>query len=274
MAQTSPTGEDSVDSEEPVFADTMRLIAHLPFNSRRHSSTHSLSRDPYPHRYLSTTYHTTIFAVKNQDCVDECVRLYWDRLLYHLRDTAGLLGLLNMASDQRPGGGVLRGMRAQEEDVCRRTSLYPSLIPHKYPLGPDELIVSRDVVVVKDRMYRPLAPRARVEINVVLSMAALREPKLLNRRYESDADRDSMRTKIRVLLEHARDYNVKYLVLGAFGCGSYGNPADEVADLFQQLLTTEFVNVFKYVVFAILEPFGRTPSNDAFRRAFSIGTAR
>ena len=95
----------------------------------------------------------SIFVIREEPGL--CRRV---RAAVYGRHPYGSLGLLNMASDQRPGGGVLRGLRAQEEDVCRRTSLYPSLIPHKYPLGPDELIASKDVVVVKDRMYRPLAP--------------------------------------------------------------------------------------------------------------------
>eukprot|EP00727_Mastigamoeba_balamuthi_P013568 m51a1_g8834 hypothetical protein (347) ;mRNA; f:402120-403368 len=55
-------------------------------------------------------------------------------------------------------------------------------------------------------------------------------------------------------------------VLGAFGCGAFGNPAGPVAQVFrEQLLSPEFRGAFRRVVFAILDPLG-TGNIGPFRR--------
>ena len=67
----------------------------------------------------------------------------------------------------------------------------------------------------------------------------------------ADADR------IRSVLHAARLAGHPNLVLGAFGCGAFGNPAGPVAAVFrQQLLSPEFRGLFRIVAFAVLDPVG------------------
>ena len=44
---------------------------------------------------------------------------------------SGPLVLLNFASARNPGGGFLNGAKAQEEDLCRCSALYPTLTRHQ-----------------------------------------------------------------------------------------------------------------------------------------------
>jgi uncharacterized protein (TIGR02452 family) len=62
------------------------------------------------------------------------------------------------------------------------------------------------------------------------------------------------RNKIRTLFRVAKINKKTKLVLGAFGCGAYGNPPALVADLFKEILEEpEFKGAFDEICFAILE---------------------
>ena len=197
-------------------------------------------------RFADTTLH-----VKNIDCLEECA-------LHADADADAGPGLLNMASDICAGGGVRKGSRAQEEEICRRTSLYKSLAPNRYPLPALELIYSPDIVIVKDRTYHPTRP---VPIRV-MSMGAIRRPAVTNGRYAHSGDRALMTEKIRMVLETASYHAVDTLVLGAWGCGAFRNPPAEVAYIFREALYGEYRGVFKHITFAILE------TGDDLNRAF------
>lgn len=60
--------------------------------------------------------------------------------------------------------------------------------------------------------------------------------------------KQKLRTTLRMAAEHGHDV----LVLGAFGCGYFGNPPEEVAVSFRQLLEGEFAGAFRLAIFAVL----------------------
>ena len=62
-----------------------------------------------------------------------------------------------------------------------------------------------------------------------------------------------MALRLRAVLTAARRSGHATLVLGAFGCGAFGNPAGPVAAAFRaQLAAPEFRGAFRRVVFAVL----------------------
>ncbi|KAJ7130194.1 hypothetical protein C8R44DRAFT_775034 [Mycena epipterygia] len=83
-----------------------------------------------------------------------------------------------------------------------------------------------------------------------------------------------MREKIKCVFRAAAASGCRRLVLGAFGCGAFGNPPVEVAQLFRRVLLGrdgsgvgsrggEFVGCFDEVTFAIKG--GRRETLPAFR---------
>ena len=75
--------------------------------------------------------------------------------------------------------------------------------------------------------------------------------------------------RVRAVLHAAREEKVETLVLGAFGCGAFGNPPADVARLFAEVLASdEFRGALALVVFAIVDPKQADRGNiPTFRRA-------
>lgn len=85
------------------------------------------------------------------------------------------VGILNMASPLRPGGGVLTGAQAQEEFLCLRTTLLPSLKEEFYRLPEVGGVLTKDVLVFRDGEGNDLPKSKRFFVDVV-SAGTLRFP--------------------------------------------------------------------------------------------------
>ncbi|KAI4222448.1 MAG: hypothetical protein L6R36_006132 [Xanthoria steineri] len=174
--------------------------------------------------------------------------------------------ILNMANAHWAGGGWLKGAIAQEEALCYRTSLYLTLKHCFYPMAPKAAIYSPTVVVVRGSISNQhrlldLSQPDHLPVISVVSMAALRDPAVLRRVgdgreiYAEPADRELMRAKMRMVLRVAAARGHRRLVLGALGCGAFGNPRGEVVGLWKEVfLEPEFGGGWwEEVVFAVLD---------------------
>jgi len=56
------------------------------------------------------------------------------------------------------------------------------------------------------------------------------------RRYANDQDREAAEQKMRAVMRIASNKGLKHLVLGAWGCGAYGNPVSEIAAAWRRVL--------------------------------------
>ena len=70
----------------------------------------------------------------------------------------------------------------------------------------------------------------------VVSCAALRGPEVEEGRYVSGKDREAMRAKMKLVMGECDVKGVRRVVLGAWGCGAYGNPVVEVAKAWKGVL--------------------------------------
>jgi hypothetical protein len=80
-------------------------------------------------------------------------------------------------------------------------------------------------------------------------------------RFVSPFDHDDARGRIAAQLDTLRDGHVRYAVLGAFGCGAFGNPSVEVARLYREEIEKRRGD-FGLIAFAIFSA-GYGPDNYA-----------
>jgi uncharacterized protein (TIGR02452 family) len=186
----------------------------------------------------------------------------------------GDVACLVFASARNPGGGFLNGAQAQEESIARGSALYPCLLAaqpfydyHRQSsslLYSDRVIYSPAVPVFRDAHDQLLPSPYPVNFLTCAApnLSALRAgqpsaadevPAVLNRRA----------TRI---LRVAAAHGHRRLVLGAWGCGVFGNDPAVVAGAFAAALRA--IPHFDEVVFAVLDRRGGA-TRTAFDRAFA-----
>lgn len=155
--------------------------------------------------------------------------------------------VLNFASPVHPGGGVKKGARAQEEDLCRMSSLYVSLSSEKASAfykhnrmsdetkGTGAMIFSDYVEIFKDETYNYLS--APVQVSVVTSAAPVyRAGNIANPFLYEQKHYQTVYQRILSMLVCCANFGYRNLVLGAWGCGVFGNDAKKMAQLFDRAL--------------------------------------
>ena len=173
--------------------------------------------------------------------------------------------VLNFANPVNIGGGVYKGARAQEEDLCRRSSLLRSLeTPHSLRyysynrklhthMGSDAMIFSPEVEIFRDEQGELMN---ETFIVAVLTCAAPMISYGLEGMSEAEY-REMFYNRIVGVLKCAAYFGYEDLVLGAWGCGAFGNDAAIVSDLFYRALKEldwdghTANDLFKRIVFAV-----------------------
>lgn len=155
--------------------------------------------------------------------------------------------VLNMASPNRPGGGVKNGARAQEECLFRCSNLVSLISEAHYPLEADEAIYTIDSTFFKDVNYEPMES-IETDVVTVAAFNVSKGPKSMPRNYT-----EITLKKIRLMLSLAIKNDVKTIILGAWGCGVFKNDPQTIARLFHRVLVNEgFQKKFKKVIFAVV----------------------
>lgn len=81
----------------------------------------------------------------------------------------------------------------------------------------------------------------------------------------------AMSNRILKVLAVAERHDHKGLVLGAWGCGAFGNDGELVAQLFRRSLEVDFRGAFEHVVFAVTDWSNDQRFIGPFSRAFGGG---
>ena len=190
--------------------------------------------------------------------------------------------ILNLADAYIACGWYYKGSSAQEESLCRQSTLSQSLYQFygaeqatrsgvafrgkRYPMDLRHgAIYSPHVTVFREGAAKGFALMDEPYEMAFISCAALdfNEKHGKNLEYRSSdggftsEGREIMRSKIRTIYGAALAGGHDAIVLGAFGCGAFRLRPDLVADLFRQvLLEPSFKDRFRVVAFAILEGKG------------------
>lgn len=197
--------------------------------------------------------------------------------------------VLNFASATNPGGGVVHGSSAQEEAICRCSTLYPCLNtkemwddfygPHRRadnPLYNDDCIFTPAVKVFKsDTNFPELLPEDDWWDVDVITCAA---PNLRNvpsnqmnpnaGSKKADISYDGLKAlhtaRIQKIFEVAMANKAAVLILGAFGCGAFCNPPELVAEVFAEL-TEKYRKCFDVIEYAVFHTERETANYVAFK---------
>ena len=184
--------------------------------------------------------------------------------------------VMNFANAKYPGGGFLNGAYAQEESLCRQSTLYKSVSSsaaeemynynhtHNKHCYSDYMIISPNVCVFRDIEYKFLYKPFLTSVITVpapnLNGAAKNVPQ-----EKIDA---IMLNRLRKMFNAAIYYDYKDLVLGAWGCGAFGHNPYQVANYFYQLLFDEgYRYYFETIIFAIYDT-GEKKNFNAFSEVF------
>lgn len=198
----------------------------------------------------------------------------------------------NFASATNPGGGVRKGSKAQEEALCRCSTLYAALsteeLWEKYyqyhrnrqnTLYTDACIYTPNVKIIKTDEALPQRIDRKDWLDVdILTCAA---PNLRAQPYNimnpgkgtpshlSDPELLELHIKRgRHILSVAAANGADILVLGAFGCGTFCNKPEVVAKAYRQLID-EFDGVFERIAFAVYCTPRESKNYDVFKKVMS-----
>lgn len=182
--------------------------------------------------------------------------------------------VLNFADNHAIGGAPFSS-GAQEESLCRCSTLLPCLQAMRMPfyqkhmrqfevgeidyLGNDDLIYTPDVVVFKtDERTAPVYPRIMersewYKVDVISCAAPELQRAPMPANYV-----ELITSRIKKILDVAAKERVEVLILGAWGCGAFKNPRETVANVFHSLLKNYNFEVVEFAM-ATLEDVSNSP---------------
>ena len=185
----------------------------------------------------------------------------------------GSTTILNFASFKHPGGMFLEGSAAQEEALCHDSILYNVLSDKKLSsyyinnrkntnnaLYFNRALFSKDILFLKEEKKKIYPIEGSVDYYTklkyikqkfnVLTCAAPNYKAAKKMGVSADENSQALKSRVQFILSIADYFETKTLILGAWGCGVFGQSAEEVSELFYQALDSGKYH-FETVVFSI-----------------------
>ena len=270
-----------------VFQDTQAFYTQnaelQDFISATFSGTIVYEENDYPSLPANRSKQCLITVTKN--------KTFEAAMLHHEVRPNDRITVLNFASAVNPGGGVKNGSSAQEESLCRCSTLYPALdrriLWDKFysvnrrlnnPLHSDACIWTPGIVICKTDTYIPdrMKPEDWILVDIITCAAPnLRDAtgnmfnpeRAKSIQLSSDEQYSLHLSRAKHILQIAAAHMTDKLILGAFGCGAFENDPVAVARAYKDALS-EYAHYFSDVEFAVYCRGYETENYDAFRDAF------
>jgi uncharacterized protein (TIGR02452 family) len=177
------------------------------------------------------------------------------------------VGVLNFAGVNYPGGGPLKGVMSQEQSLAVASTLMLSQTEciEYYRINKacksmaytDCAIWTPDTVFFRDDSGSKLKQPVKAS---VLTLPAVNYKQAIANGENAAEMKAAMKRRMKIALAIFADKNCETLILGANGCGVFGNDPNDVAEWWSELLT-EYGGHFKTVIFSVLD---RTSERDVF----------
>lgn len=198
--------------------------------------------------------------------------------------------ILNFASSVTPGGGVTKGTSAQEESICRISTLYPVIsdssvsafyerhwqMIHNDTMGRenrDDCIYSPGIYVIREDTFdcEPLPEDRWFQTDVITCAAPDLRISDHGRIYRPSSEELMAvhQKRFARIFSLAAKHEVDVLILGAFGCGAFANPPEIVVQAINSTINS-FLRCFETIEFAVFTNDTETLNYQAFRHITGI----
>jgi uncharacterized protein (TIGR02452 family) len=257
------TGADNLNGSK--FVQALRAKRHTQDMSIQYKYViDKLSRDTIEY-YPAFTCTKILNPVNTEFCL-----VATDSVTAIMNNRCDRMAVLNFASFKNPGGGFLNGSIAQEECLCHESMLYNVLATKTdyYKRNLEDLAGS----LYRNRaLFTPDVVFKREDDEVLCGVITCAAPNKRAANYKGSTNAQNsfaLESRMRFIFDIAKDNNVSTLILGAYGCGVFGQNGDEVAHLFHSILMEPLYTCFDKIIFAV--PDERSSNYKAFAKEFNL----
>lgn len=230
-----------------VYKDTVEKCTNGKFKDLPFTKS-ILYENDLPEPYI-TGDNKPIIKVVNQDVLLTAIEMKENVLI------------LNLASWKYRGGGAETGAMAQEEELFRRSNYFKSFDDKNYHMKVGESFYTDVVTIIKDNMYKDLLNPFIVSM---IAMSALQNPTLTAEGNLTEEDYSKTEMIIGNIFKVAIQNGKRNIILGAIGCGVYGNPSHDIINIFNEKIRI-YGSMFDNIVFSVLSS-GNNENFDIFNR--------
>ena len=167
----------------------------------------------------------------------------------------GRVCVLNFASYKNPGGMFLKGSKAQEECLCHESFLYNVLNEFIDGYYSPHLKTLNKALYTNEALYSPGVKFIRNKKECLADVLTCAAPNYKAAYKYQNVSREQnskvLKDRTKFVLDIASNEGIDTLILGAWGCGVFGQEPSEVAECFLEELKNH--QDIENIVFAVID---------------------